>query len=84
MPLLYLNSEKEGENMLVMSESSREFLEQNCPKVLEVTSRSDALDILYEDIDRKGFGGEHFDEYNDYGRAAQKVYDDLIRLNPKS
>lgn len=69
--------------MLVMSESSKAFLEKNCPKVLKANTRSDALDILEEDIEKKGFGGEHFDEYNDYGRAAQKVYDDLYLSNPK-
>lgn len=69
--------------MLIMSDSSKAFLEKNCPEVLKATSRSDALDLLEEDIEKKGFGGEHFDEYNDYGRAAQKVYDDLYRSNPK-
>ena len=69
--------------MLTMSEQSRAFLEKNCPEVLKANNRSDALDILEEDIEKKGFGGEHFDEYNDYGRAAQKVYDDLYLSNPK-
>ena len=68
--------------MLIMSESSKAFLEKNCPEVLKAASRSDALDLLEEDIEKKGFGGEHYDEYNDYGRAAQKVYDDLYRSNP--
>lgn len=69
--------------MLIMSEKSKAFLEKNCPEVLKVSNRSDALELLEEDIEKKGFGGEHFDEYNDYGRAAQKVYDDLYLSNPK-
>ena len=67
--------------MLKMSESSRAFLEKNCPSVLSTDNIRDALEILYDDIDEKGFGGERFDEYNDYGRAAQKVYDDLYLSN---
>ncbi len=69
--------------MLTMTDESRAFLEKNCPAVLKANTIGDALEILYDDIDEKGFGGEHYDEYNDYGRAAQKVYDDLYRSNPK-
>lgn len=69
--------------MLKMSENTRMFLEKNCPSVLRADNISDALEILYEDIDEKGFGGEHYDEYNDYGRKAQKAYDDLYLSNPK-
>lgn len=69
--------------MLSMSDESKEFLEKNCPEVLEANSRSEALDLLEEDIEKKGFGGENFDEYNDYGRAAQRVYDDLYYSNKK-
>ena len=69
--------------MLIMSEKSKAFLEKNCPEVLKAANRSDALELLEEDIEKKGFGGERFDEYNNYGRAAQKVYDDLYLSNPK-
>ncbi len=69
--------------MLIMTDESRAFLEENCPAVLRADNLSDALDILYDDIEEKGFGGEHFDEYNDYGRASQRVYDDLFLSNKK-
>jgi len=69
--------------MFNMSDGSREFLERNCPEVLSAATIKDALLILYMDIDKKGFGGSRFDEYNDYGREAQKVYDDLYLSNPK-
>lgn len=69
--------------MLNMTDASRQFLEKNCPAVLKADSISDALEALYDDIEEKGFGGESFDEYNAYGRAAQKVYDDLYLSNPK-
>jgi len=32
-------------------------------------------------IDEKGFAPPHYDEYNDFGRAAQQVYDDLYLNN---
>ena len=66
-----------------MTDESKEFLEKNCPEVLKADNLSDALDMLYMDIEYKGFGGKHFDEYNDYGRAAQRVYDDLYYSNKK-
>lgn len=69
--------------MLTMTDESRAFLEKNCPAVLSANNLSDALDALFEDIEEKGFGGEHFDEYNDYARAAQRVYDDLYRSNKR-
>ena len=69
--------------MLIMTEESRDFMEKNCPDVLKADNFSDALDILEEDIEEKGFGGKHFDEYNDYGRAAQRVYDDLYLSNKR-
>lgn len=69
--------------MLKMSESTRAFLEKNCPATLGADNISDALEILYDDIEEKGFGGEHYDEYNEYGRKAQKAYDDLYLSNPK-
>ena len=69
--------------MLSMTDESKEFLEKNCPEVLKADNLSDALDMLFMDIEYKGFGGEHFDEYNDYGRAAQRVYDDLYYSNKK-
>lgn len=69
--------------MLIMTDESRAFLEENCPAVLQADNLREALDILFEDIEEKGFGGKHFDEYNGYGRAAQRVYDDLYLSNKK-
>lgn len=69
--------------MLIMTDESRAFLEENCPGVLQADNLCDAIDILYEDIEEKGFGGKHFDKYNDNGRAAQRVYDDLFLSNNK-
>lgn len=67
--------------MLKMSKESRSFLEVNLPELLADINIRDALDILYELIDEKGFAPPHYDEYNDFGREAQRVYDDLYLSN---
>lgn len=36
--------------MLIMTDESRAFLEENCPAVLQADNLSDALDILYDDL----------------------------------
>ena len=33
--------------------------------------------MLYDWIDDHGFSPPHYDEYNDLGREAQRVYDDI-------
>lgn len=60
-----------------MTEESRRFLEKNLPAALEANNLGDALHMLYDLIDEKGFAPPHYDEYNDFGREAQRVYDDL-------
>lgn len=67
--------------MLKMTESSRKFLESNLPEALATEDRREALTLLYDLIDEKGFAPPHYDEYNDFGREAQKVYDDLYYNN---
>ena len=67
--------------MLKMSEESRRFLEKYLPQVLEYTlSLHDALPI-YDLINEKGFAPPHYDNYNAFGREAQKVYDDVYYNN---
>lgn len=67
--------------MLKMTEKSRDFLSENLPAALTTENIGDALDLLYDLIDEKGFAPPHYDEYNDFGREAQKVYDDLYLSN---
>ena len=64
-----------------MKDSSREFLEKNLPEALTAPNRREALILLYDLIEEKGFAPPHYDEYNDFGRQAQKVYDDLYYNN---
>ncbi len=67
--------------MLKMEDKSRRFLEKNLSEALKTDSIGQALDLLYDLIDEKGFAPPHYDNYNDFGREAQRVYDDLYLSN---
>lgn len=67
--------------MLNMTEKSKEFLDKHLPGVSAKNTVNDILDPLYELIDEKGFAPPHYDEYNEFGREAQKVYDDIFCSN---
>jgi len=67
--------------MLKMTEQSKKFLSRHLPSTLESNNIGEVLDLLYDLIDEKGFAPPHYDEYNDFGREAQKVYDDLYLNN---
>ena len=60
-----------------MTEASRKFLEQNLPDALRTEKIGDVLDMTFDWIDDHGFAPPHYDEYNDLGREAQRVYDDI-------
>ena len=64
-----------------MSETSKLFLEKHFPGLLNAEKKTDILDPLYELIDEKGFAPPHYDSYNDFGREAQRVYDDIFYSN---
>ena len=67
--------------MLKMEESSKRFFEKNLPEALEANELSDALDMLFDLIEEKGYAPPHYDDYNDFGREAQRVYDDVFFSN---
>lgn len=67
--------------MLNMSNETKSFLQKNLPAALEAKKLGEVLDLLYELIDDKGFAPPHYDEYNDFGREAQRAYDDLYLSN---
>lgn len=68
--------------MLQMSTASRRFLKDNLPNALEAEELREALELLYDLIDEKGFAPPDYEWYNDFGREAQQVYDDLYLSNP--
>ncbi len=63
--------------MVNMSAESREFLTKNLPEALKKDDVRDVLELLYDLIDEKGFAPPHYYDYNDFGRKAQRVYDDI-------
>ncbi len=63
--------------MVRMTLESKQFLEKHLPEALEPDSVRAVLRLLYDWIDEKGFAPPHYDEYNDLGREAQRVYDDI-------
>lgn len=67
--------------MLKMSEASYQFLKKYLPQVLEAEKCDDILLPLYDLINKKGFAPPHYDDYNAFGREAQKVYDDVYYNN---
>ena len=66
-----------------MTNESRKFLEEQLPLALQTDSIREVLMQLFILIDEKGFAPPHYDEYNDFGREAQRVYDDLYLSNVK-
>lgn len=64
-------------SVLNMSKQSQQFLEKYLPSALLAQHVNDALDPLFDLIEEKGFAPPHYDEYNDFGREAQRVYDDI-------
>ncbi len=67
--------------MVKMEKFSEEFLKKYLPEALNCTTTNGVLDLLYDFIDEKGFAPPHYDEYNNLGREAQKVYDDIYLSN---
>lgn len=67
--------------MLLMSEESKVFLQNHLPDLLEEETVNGILDPLGEFIDEKGFAPPDYYDYNDLGREAQKVYDDIYYQN---
>lgn len=67
--------------MLNMTEESKLFLTKYLPEILTSEDIVFSLDLLYDWIDVNGFAPPHYDEYNDLGYAAQRVYDDLYYNN---
>jgi len=64
-----------------MEDSSRQFLEKYLPSALQASTLREALIELFELIEEKGFAPPHYYDYNDFGREAQRVYDDLYLSN---
>ena len=67
--------------MLKMSEKSKAFIQKNIPSALGMEKLGDVLNALFELIEDKGYAPPNYYDYNDFGREAQKVYDDVFLSN---
>ena len=68
--------------MLIMEDSTKDFLKNNLPDSLNDDRPGDVLDRIYDWIDLQGFGPDSL--YNQDGKAAQATYDVLYYSNRKS
>ena len=66
---------------LTMKQSSRSFLEKHLPEALNADTLGEVLILLYDLIDAEGFAPPTYDEYNEFGVKAQRVYDDIYWSN---
>lgn len=70
--------------MLKFTETDKKFIEENfdnADELLNSDSRREVLIALYDLIDEKGFAPPHYQDYNDFGREAQKIYDSIYLNN---
>lgn len=71
--------------MVNFTQSDIDFINEyfdNPKSILNMSSPRAVLIALYELIDEKGFAPPHYEDYNDFGREAQKVYDRIFLNNP--
>jgi hypothetical protein len=70
--------------MIKFTDKDQAFIKdnfKNSDELLNATRRQDVLDALFDLIEEKGFAPPHYEEYNDFGREAQKVYDSIYYNN---
>lgn len=70
--------------MLNFTDKDRTFIRQNFSNfktLLNAEKPADVLDPLYDLIDAKGFAPPKYEDYNDFGREAQQVYDSIYNNN---
>ena len=62
-----------------LSKEAIAFLSENFGDANDLLkgSKKSILFALYDLIDEKGFAPPDYLEYNDFGRKAQKIYDDI-------
>lgn len=70
--------------MLIVSESSRDFLEKYLPEAFKCggyNELDDVLILLDGFINQYGFAPPDYEDYNELGDEAQRVYNDLFDSN---
>ena len=64
-----------------LSDRAYAFLSEHLPEALQAESSYKALCMLYELIDDKGFEAPKYEKLNDFGLAADAVYDEIYEMN---
>lgn len=64
-----------------LTDRARVFLQENLPEALKAESTYEALKMLYEFIDDKGFEPPKYEKLNELGLEADDVYDEIYELN---
>ena len=64
-----------------ISPRAEAFLAEHLPEALQAESSFQALKMLYELIDDKGFEAPKYDKLNEFGIEADEVYDEIYELN---
>ena len=64
-----------------LSENAKAFLEENLPEALKAQSSYEALKMLYELIDDKGFEPPKYEKLSEFGLKADEIYDEIYELN---
>lgn len=63
------------------SEKAIAFLQENLPEALEAENSYEALKMLYELIDDKGFEPPKYEKMSDFGLEADDIYDEIYLMN---
>ena len=64
-----------------ISPKAETFLQEHLPEALTAETSFQALKMLYELIDDKGFEAPKYDKLNEFGIEADEIYDELYELN---
>ena len=63
------------------SEKAIAFLQEYLPEALKAENSYQALKMLYELIDDKGFEPPKYDKMSDFGLEADDIYDEIYIMN---
>lgn len=67
-----------------ITDSDKKFIMahfQNAERVLSMSNVREVLDAVGDWIDENGFAPPDYNDYNDLGREAQKIYDRIYLNN---
>ncbi|EEP28806.1 hypothetical protein GCWU000342_00148 [Shuttleworthella satelles DSM 14600] len=69
---------------MIIREEDRKYITNNIPEAVNFINRDNldmTLRVIYKFIDRKGFVGPDYEDYNEIGRRVQRIYDHIYEDN---